>query len=638
MSSRSSLPIVVLLAWACGGGNTGANPPAAPPATTPASITILQAPTAPVEVGAVVQLQAEVRSGTGTVLTNQPLAWSSSNVAVATVTRSGRVSTVSAGTARIIVSVGTVSNAIDLAVADPAIVSVSVFPATMGLAPGESGQFSASALGPNGTVPGVPISWTTSNPGVASIDATGKVTAIAPGKIVVRARAGLVFRERGLTVSNDPGNVKVARADFIQVAQNAAADVPLIRGKRAAVRLFPQASVAGFLAVPIRVRVQKAGATVFEATVSSGSIPTVVDLGSPTQGIFVPLPTSLDLEGATLRATIDPDGDFGERDEWDNDYPALGDDPPTIHMQTAGTLRVRLVSIAPQGEAPPALDPATVESMGAFMRTVYPTPSVELTTRSASMVSPFPWVDKDDLSDALADLEVERVADGWNGSYYGVFSYSGIAGIAGLGYVGGRSALGSRDGVVFAHEIGHNLGLNHAPGCGAAGANAGYPYPNGEIGIRGFDPVSGGAIPATAIDMMGYCGGPKWISGGYYKGILAALPQPGSLTTLRTVPGDMLPVAVTARIGATTVALRPARRLPHAKAFSPDEGAVLVELLDADGGVLVTQHLAVQSLDPGDAAGRFVAGIVPLPRALAPRLQAVRVSAGGQVAVADVTP
>ena len=73
---------------------------------------------------------------------------------------------------------------------------------------------------------------------------------------------------------------------------------------------------------------------------------------------------------------------------------------------------------------------------------------------------------------------------------------------AGLAELSGNVAVSTiSDPDVVAHEFGHNLGLRHTPGCGAANTDAGYPYGNGELGPdAGWDVnwrrfVAGGRVP-----------------------------------------------------------------------------------------------------------------------------------------------
>lgn len=73
----------------------------------------------------------------------------------------------------------------------------------------------------------------------------------------------------------------------------------------------------------------------------------------------------------------------------------------------------------------------------------------------------------------------------------------------------------------FAHELGHNLGRDHAP-CNTEG-DANYPYPGASIGVWGYDPV-GGILkdPADFADLMSYCE-PNWVSDYTYKSIFQRL-------------------------------------------------------------------------------------------------------------------
>lgn len=92
--------------------------------------------------------------------------------------------------------------------------------------------------------------------------------------------------------------------------------------------------------------------------------------------------------------------------------------------------------------------------------------------------------------------------------------------VAGLGPVPSagdsfnRAAIGLlyENGVeTFVHEIGHTLGLFHAPCGGATGADPDFPYGSGGIGVLGFDIAAQRLLDTQHRDVMGYCG-PVWIS------------------------------------------------------------------------------------------------------------------------------
>jgi DNA/RNA endonuclease G (NUC1) len=73
---------------------------------------------------------------------------------------------------------------------DPEVASVTVSPASATVAVGSSVSLSASALDASSTpIGGVPFSWNSSNPAVATVSGTGVVTALAEGDTVVSATA-----------------------------------------------------------------------------------------------------------------------------------------------------------------------------------------------------------------------------------------------------------------------------------------------------------------------------------------------------------------------------------------------------------------------------------------------------------------
>jgi hypothetical protein len=65
-----------------------------------------------------------------------------------------------------------------------------------------------------------------------------------------------------------------------------------------------------------------------------------------------------------------------------------------------------------------------------------------------------------------------------------------------------------------AHELGHNHGSAHAPGCGAAGPDNTYPYTNppGDMGVNGYS-ITFNAFKSRMMwrELMSYCR-PRWIS------------------------------------------------------------------------------------------------------------------------------
>lgn len=114
--------------------------------------------------------------------------WSSSNATVATVTSSGVVTAVAPGTVNVSATLLGQSAAVTLTVLAVPVSVVSVTPATATLIAGGTQQLTASARDSAGTVlTGRPVTWSTNAPTVATVSATGLVTAVGPGTATITA-------------------------------------------------------------------------------------------------------------------------------------------------------------------------------------------------------------------------------------------------------------------------------------------------------------------------------------------------------------------------------------------------------------------------------------------------------------------
>jgi uncharacterized protein YjdB len=160
-----------------------------PPAPV-ASVTV-SPPTAEVQVGGTVQLTATPRDAAGNPLTGRTVTWESSAPGIATVDANGRVTAVAPGTAIIrATSEGrTGTSTITVTAPPPApVASVGVTPPTAELIVGGTQQLTATPRDAAGNpLTGRTVTWQSSNPGVATVDANGLVTAVAPGTATIRA-------------------------------------------------------------------------------------------------------------------------------------------------------------------------------------------------------------------------------------------------------------------------------------------------------------------------------------------------------------------------------------------------------------------------------------------------------------------
>ena len=138
------------------------------------------------ELGASLQLSATVQPLTAA---DKTLQWISSDEKVATVDQSGKVTATGDGTCTITATStdGTNISAECAITVDSKIyvTGITVEPATMTLFTGETGELKATIEPDDATVPD--IIWSSSDDKVATVDGSGKVTAVAPGEAVITA-------------------------------------------------------------------------------------------------------------------------------------------------------------------------------------------------------------------------------------------------------------------------------------------------------------------------------------------------------------------------------------------------------------------------------------------------------------------
>jgi len=119
--------------------------------------------------------------------TNPAVTFSSSNSAVASVNSTGLVTAVGNGTARVTITTinGAKTDFCDVSVSSILVTSVTVSPTTKTLVGGTPFQVIATVLPENASVK--TLTWTSSNPAVATVDQNGNVTALTMGNSNITA-------------------------------------------------------------------------------------------------------------------------------------------------------------------------------------------------------------------------------------------------------------------------------------------------------------------------------------------------------------------------------------------------------------------------------------------------------------------
>lgn len=173
--------------------------------TGSAAITVLSAPAASaslslssdtVLVGVELQATVTVLDASGTPLSGRTIGYQSANLAVATVSPTGIVKGIAAGSTDISAIVDNIVATKRITVRGRLATLLSITPGEPSVSVGHQSQLVARVLDQNGSeIPGQSIIWSSANPGIATVSQSGLVTALSGGSTTISAVSG------GLAVS-----------------------------------------------------------------------------------------------------------------------------------------------------------------------------------------------------------------------------------------------------------------------------------------------------------------------------------------------------------------------------------------------------------------------------------------------------
>lgn len=141
--------------------------------------------------GQAVTAAAVVKDASGAKVSGLAVAWQSSNPAVATVDASGRVAAVKAGLTTISAISGGSIGSIPVTVSRGSATSLQILPASPSVLVGATAQLVGQVLDQNGlTMAAQEVTWTSSNPSVATVTAAGLLKGLGTGTTQITATAG----------------------------------------------------------------------------------------------------------------------------------------------------------------------------------------------------------------------------------------------------------------------------------------------------------------------------------------------------------------------------------------------------------------------------------------------------------------
>lgn len=182
ISRAVALLASVLLVAACD-DPTSSGPPPATAATVSFGRSELR-----IVPGQTLQPPLDVRDGEGQPVTGRTVHWSSSDASLVTVSSTGVITGIRAGTATVTATVDGIGAVLPVLVY---IDNLHVWPDTLALLPGGTRQVAARAQVPSRRPEVLSgATWESSNPAVARVDSTGLVTAVAGGQATIVATVG----------------------------------------------------------------------------------------------------------------------------------------------------------------------------------------------------------------------------------------------------------------------------------------------------------------------------------------------------------------------------------------------------------------------------------------------------------------
>ncbi len=503
---------------------------------------------------------------------------------------------------------------------------------------GQFGRLAISATGlPGGAVPAYTLSGTSSR----SISGTGTTDSLPSGSYTVSAASvvsggsayvptpssNAVSIATGATATTSFSyatsgggggvNVSITGAYLTQAVQRMDGSVALVSGREALLRVFVTASAANSFAPSIRVRLFS-GSTLYQTLTipaPAAGVPLSVNEGS-LAGSWNTVVAAGDVRAnMQVVADIAPSTPIVDADVADNTWPATGF--RTFDVRTVPPISVRFVPVRNSIDGLTGnVTLANADALTAELRRLHPIGQVNVSVRSTFTSSATGGMQSSDANGAwntiLSEMETLRTIEGGGLTHYvGMVSTTYGSGLAGLAYVGGRASVNwdkSSAASVIAHELGHNFGRSHTPGCGATATDATYPDGAGRTDAWGWN---GTALqnPATTYDLMSYCS-PAWVSAYGWGRVMTSRARFGFVAAAQVAGSPSLwakqaSIIIWGTVQRGTATINPAMVVATTPSIPVEgRGTYRMDILDSVGRVMRSIRFdALQTDHQGDFEG-----------------------------------
>jgi hypothetical protein len=498
--------------------------------------------------------------------------------------------------------------------------SLTIEPADTLITQGDRAPLRLTVLDQNGdpfpSLPSwAPPQWEFSESGAVGVAPDGSLEGIGGGEVWARAKLAGLSASAKLRVNPTEVALSAPLVYLVQSVQNTLGDVPLIAEVQALLRVFVSSEPASFYQPRGRATFFLDGAEVYSVMLLPGSylIPEAVIEGRLDRSYNAVIPSSIIQPGLEMVVELDVDGTTPLASGSQVRIPAEGRTAldviavprfdltlvPVLHPESSSTgLFAWIASLTPNG------------STLRFLRSVLPIGELDLEVResyttTADLTTNGGW------SEFLREITLLRVADGSDRNYYGAVVLPPGSKWGGLASIGNPYSVGRPTASTFAHELGHNLSLRHAPCGDAGGPDPYFPHDGGSIGVWGYEANTTSGIgslrdPDQYKDLMGYCS-PRWISDYHFKKALDFRLQAGASPTSEGEDQQVLLLWGSADEG--EMLLEPAFVVDATPVLPTEDGPYRLEGLDRNGGVLFSLSFAPEEVEWGGTQFAFAVSL-----------------------------
>ena len=299
-----------------------------------------------------------------------------------------------------------------------------------------------------------------------------------------------------------------------QAVQSHTHPVPLVAGKGALLRVFPTVEKGTDASMPpMRAKFYLQDSEVHVADIAGKvrSIPEEVDIGNLSASANAQIPGEVIQPGLEFVVDVDHESTLDGSVELIRRIPSVG--RMKVNVLRMPPFRVTVIPFIwvendDDGIVDVVRDMAEQpEEHRLFEDTRALLPIDELHVRAHDPVISSSNDGRDVYRQTVAIAAMEGSTD----YYLGMMS-AVTGSVSGLAALPGRTSFSLPISSIIAHEFGHNLWLPHAPCGNPPRVDESFPYPDGTIGVWGYDAsASGKMVSPSTPDFMSYCG-PEWTS------------------------------------------------------------------------------------------------------------------------------